>query len=261
LLDRLAEHAGLKEGATVVVDRGMAYDESIAAQKAQAALCGRTPADRRGRNLSERLLKTALSTDALGYAIKTHHEAVRRRGFARFFGLSSRQGKMSSKYLRYRRSVGIALFNAIGLVFLGRRFRDDGPEIILPGFEWQMPQGGIDPREDPYSAALRELFEETGVRNVQYLTETAGWLKYEFPPYYGPPHRLSGFGGQRQKWFALRFTGNELEIDTRGQRDTPPEFDIWRWERLHRVPDIVVPFKRTVYERVVEQFSIFSSVD
>ena len=112
----------------------------------------------------------------------------------------------------YRPNVGIALFNARGRVLIARRFKDDGPEIILPGFEWQMPQGGIDPNEDPRPAAQRELYEETGVTSVDYLGETPDWLTYEFPPYHGPPHRLAVFRGQRQKWFAFRFTGDEREI-------------------------------------------------
>src|SRR5215210_7182141 len=112
----------------------------------------------------------------------------------------------------YRPNVGIALFNAAGRVLIARRFKDDGPEIVLPGFEWQMPQGGIDPSEDPGPAALRELYEETGVTSVAYLGETADWLTYDFPPYDGPPHRLAAFRGQRQKWFAFRFTGDEREI-------------------------------------------------
>src|SRR5205807_10660382 len=93
----------------------------------------------------------------------------------------------------YRLNVGIALFNAAGLVLIGRRFRDDGPEIILPGLEWQMPQGGIDPAEDPRQAAMRELWEETGVRSARYLGET-DWLTYDFPAYDGPQsHRLARF--------------------------------------------------------------------
>jgi putative (di)nucleoside polyphosphate hydrolase len=160
----------------------------------------------------------------------------------------------------YRPNVGIALFNAGGLVLIGRRFRDDGPEIILPGLEWQMPQGGIDPNEDPRSAVMRELWEETGVKNAGYLDET-DWLTYEFPPYSGPAsHPLAQFRGQRQKWFALRFTGTEAEIDPLISRNgQPPEFDQWRWERLDRVADLVVPFRRYVYQTVAQRFARFGS--
>jgi putative (di)nucleoside polyphosphate hydrolase len=159
----------------------------------------------------------------------------------------------------YRPNVGIALFNASGQVLIGRRFRDDGPEIILPGLEWQMPQGGIDAHEDPHQAVMRELWEETGVVSARYLAET-DWLTYEFPPYHGPPsHRLARFRGQRQKWFALRFSGADAEIDPRAVRNgQPAEFDQWRWERLDRVADIVVPFRREVYRRVAQQFERFA---
>jgi putative (di)nucleoside polyphosphate hydrolase len=160
-----------------------------------------------------------------------------------------------------RPNVGIALFNHAGLVLIAKRLRDDGPEIILPGFEWQMPQGGIDPHEDPQPAAVRELWEETGVQSVTYLAETPDWLSYDFPPYNGPPHRLAVFIGQRQKWFAFRFTGDESEIDVVSSRegDCEPEFSEWRWERLARVPKLVVPFRRKVYEEVAEAFAEFAS--
>ena len=120
-----------------------------------------------------------------------------------------------------RPNVGIALFGADGRVLIGRRFRDDGPEIIFPGLEWQMPQGGVDEGEDHRAAAFRELWEETSVRNADYLGET-DWLVYEFPPYDGPPHRLSKFRGQRQKWFALRFSGRDEEIDPLTPRNGQP---------------------------------------
>ena len=160
----------------------------------------------------------------------------------------------------YRPNVGVALFNAAGQVLIGRRFRDDGPEIILPGLEWQMPQGGIDDEEDPRQAVMRELWEETGVVSAAYLGET-DWLIYEFPPYAGPQsHRLAQFRGQRQKWFALRFTGREQEIDPLASRNgQAPEFDQWRWERLDRVADLVVPFRREVYRTVAQAFAKFAN--
>ncbi|MBV9459925.1 MAG: RNA pyrophosphohydrolase [Bradyrhizobium sp.] len=160
----------------------------------------------------------------------------------------------------YRPNVGISLFNADGHVLIGRRFRDDGPEIILPGLEWQMPQGGVDEGEDHRAAAFRELWEETSVRSADYLGET-DWLTYEFPPFDSPSHRLAKFRGQRQKWFALRFTGIETEIDPLTPRNgQPAEFDAWRWERLDRVADLVVPFRREVYRAVAESFASFVKV-
>ncbi len=159
----------------------------------------------------------------------------------------------------YRPNVGIALFDAQGRVLIARRFKDDGPEIILPGHEWQMPQGGIDADEDPRPAAIRELYEETGVTSIAHLGETPDWLAYDFPPYDGPPHRLSVFRGQRQKWFAFRFLGDEREIVVADVRnDQPQEFDAWRWEPLENVAALVVPFRRAVYEAVAKAFARFA---
>ncbi|WP_342708587.1 RNA pyrophosphohydrolase [Bradyrhizobium sp. B124] len=159
----------------------------------------------------------------------------------------------------YRPNVGIALFNGDGRVLIGHRIKDDGPEIVLPGLEWQMPQGGIDAGEDPRQAVMRELWEETGAVNADYLGET-DWMTYEFPDYDGPAsHRLAKFRGQRQKWFALRFTGRDEEIDPLTPRNgQPAEFDQWRWERLDRVADLVVPFRRDVYRAVATRFAEFA---
>src|ERR1700752_5055253 len=150
----------------------------------------------------------------------------------------------------YRPNVGIALFNADGRVLIGRRFQDDGAEVILPGLEWQMPQGGIDAAEDSRAAVMRELWEETGAVSADYLGET-DWMTYEFPHYDGPAsHRLAKFRGQRQKWFALRFTGHESEIDPLTPRNgQPTEFDAWRWERLRPGAAPGPPFPRAVFPR------------
>jgi putative (di)nucleoside polyphosphate hydrolase len=158
--------------------------------------------------------------------------------------------------LPYRQNVGIALFNRDGRVLIARRLRDDGPEVIAPGHEWQMPQGGIDPHEDTLAAALRELWEETSVRNVRVLACMYPAMTYDFPPYRGPAHKLAAFSGQRQIWYAMRFLGNESEIDvTIGQNGEEPEFDTWRWARLSETVDLVVPFKRAIYTAVSEAFA------
>lgn len=171
---------------------------------------------------------------------------------------SSHDGSpLTPRKLPYRPNAGIALFNPQGAVLIAHRFKDDGPEIVLPRLDWQMPQGGIDAGEEPRVAVMRELWEETGVTSADYLGET-DWLSYDFPPYHGPEHRLARFAGQRQKWFALRFTGRDDDIDPLAIRNgQPPEFDAWRWERLDRVADLVVPFRREVYLEVARSFARF----
>ena len=157
----------------------------------------------------------------------------------------------------YRPNVGIALFDASGRVLIGRRFRDDGPEIILPGFEWQMPQGGVDPGEDTWAAAKRELYEETGVRSVEKLGEIADWLIYDIPRTVAGRAWKGRYRGQRQKWYAVRFTGQDGEINVAspGGGGHKAEFVGWRWEPMKNLPDLIIPFKRPVYERVVKEFS------
>ncbi|MAW79397.1 MAG: RNA pyrophosphohydrolase [Parvularcula sp.] len=158
---------------------------------------------------------------------------------------------MSQKDLlrRFRPNVGVVLFNARAEVWYGRRvgdFTDLGQE--RDEYRWQMPQGGVDPEEDIAAAAFRELKEETGVSSARLLCVTPGWLAYQFPPDY----KKKNWKGQRQKWAAMIFTGDDSEIDTNA--DDHQEFDEWRWGELEEAPSLIVPFKRPVYEEVVEGF-------
>ena len=157
----------------------------------------------------------------------------------------------------YRPNVGIALFNADGRVLIGHRFKGDGPEIILPGLDWQMPQGGVDPGEDNWEAAKRELYEETSVRSVERLAEVGDWLIYDIPRTVAGRAWKGRYRGQRQKWFAMRFTGKDAEINVAnpGGGGHKAEFINWRWEPMKNLPELIVPFKRPVYERVVKEFA------
>src|SRR4029079_15227389 len=122
-----------------------------------------------------------------------------------------------------------------------------------------MPQGGIDDGEKPYPAALRELYEETSIRSVEKLGEIRGWLTYDIPKKFGTKAWGGKYRGQAQKWYALRFTGRNREIDIEnpgGGHD--PEFVEWGWESMGNLPELVVPFKRKTYERVVKAFSNFT---
>jgi len=157
--------------------------------------------------------------------------------------------------LPYRRGVGIALVNRAGLAFIGRR-KPKGGEEILAAHAWQMPQGGIDKGETPLEAAKRELWEETNVRSVALVAELPEWLSYDLPP--DARRRWSGrYRGQTQKWFLFRFVGDEAEIDVVHPADGKhaSEFEQWRWESLERAPELIVPFKRKVYEAVAKAFA------
>lgn len=160
----------------------------------------------------------------------------------------------------YRPCVGLALFNAEGLVFIGRRANKSLREHVAPGHEWQMPQGGIDAGETPLQAAIRELQEETNVTSVALLAESPGWLAYDLPSDIGKQAWKGRWRGQAQKWFAFRLTGPDSEIDIA----TPAgghkaEFDAWRWERLERTVDLIIPFKQGVYREVEALFSPFAA--
>ncbi|NDA46749.1 MAG: RNA pyrophosphohydrolase [Alphaproteobacteria bacterium] len=156
----------------------------------------------------------------------------------------------------YRPCVGIMLINKAGLVFIGRRRNKALREHVAPNHEWQMPQGGIDDQEEGLIAAKRELLEETGVSSVSFLAEASDWFAYDLPEDIAQEAWKGRYKGQRQKWFALRFEGEESEINI----ESPPnglhaEFDAWRWEKMALLPDLIIPFKRPVYERVVKEFA------
>jgi putative (di)nucleoside polyphosphate hydrolase len=156
--------------------------------------------------------------------------------------------------LPYRPCAGAMILNAEGLVFVGRR--RGGPENADRNHEWQMPQGGIDEGEDPFEAAVREVYEETSIRSVTLLAEAPEWFSYDIPDAIAGKGWTRRYRGQTQKWFAFRFTGrdDEIDIEAPGGGSHKPEFEAWRWERMERLPELIVPFKRPVYERVVETF-------
>ncbi len=158
--------------------------------------------------------------------------------------------------LPYRPCVGIALFNQAGRVWVGMR-SDKDAEGEGGGHWWQMPQGGLDEGEDPYAAALRELYEETSVKSASLIREARGWFTYDLPKELVGQSWGGRYRGQKQKWFALRFDGKESEIDVLhpGGGKHKAEFSDWRWEKLDKLPSLIVPFKQKVYEQVVEAFA------
>ena len=158
----------------------------------------------------------------------------------------------ASGELPYRACVGIMLINRAGLVWIGRRL----PKWAAPtgGYVWQMPQGGIAGSEPAIAAARRELAEETSVTSAEIVGEIPGWLTYDLPSELVGVALKGRYRGQRQHWFAMRFTGEDGEIDIRPKPGHKAEFDAWRWARLEELPGLVVPFKRPIYERVAREF-------
>jgi putative (di)nucleoside polyphosphate hydrolase len=161
----------------------------------------------------------------------------------------------TARDLPYRPCVGVMLLGPDGRAFIGRR--TEGPEIGNAAYMWQMPQGGLDAGEEPYDAALRELYEETNVRSVEPIAEMKGWISYDLPEHLVGVAWGGRYRGQRQKWFLLRFTGAVDEIDVLHPAEGahPAEFVEWRWEDPARLPELVIPFKRAVYERIVAEFA------
>jgi putative (di)nucleoside polyphosphate hydrolase len=156
--------------------------------------------------------------------------------------------------LPYRPNVGAVLFNPAGLVLVARRA--DLPNAEAPAGGWQLPQGGIDEGEDPRQAVLRELSEEIGTDRAEVIGEHDAWLTYDLPQELIGVALKGRFRGQRQRWFALRFTGEDSDI--RLDLDPHPEFDAWRWVELAELPGLAVPFKRAIYEVLAESFARFT---
>lgn len=152
----------------------------------------------------------------------------------------------------YRPCVGVTLFNAEGLVFMGCRsdLSENEP------YRWQLPQGGIDRGEAPEAAARRELFEETGIHSVELIASMESWLTYDFPEdVLGK--RFKKYQGQAQLWYAYKFVGDDSEINL--LQSDAPEFQQWDWKSIKIIPELIVPFKRHVYEVIVREFGPLES--
>ena len=149
--------------------------------------------------------------------------------------------------LPYRPGVGAMLVNPQGLVFVGQRI-DSSLDA------WQMPQGGVDPGEEPDDAVLRELEEETGIAPalVEIVTRGAAPFDYDLPPELIHTVWKGRYRGQRQHWYLLRFLGTDADVDI---ATAHPEFNQWRWVEPESLVDLIVPFKRELYAAIVEEFA------
>ena len=146
--------------------------------------------------------------------------------------------------LPYRAGVGIMLLNQSNHVFVAKR-------IDTMSEAWQMPQGGIDEGENAEIAAIREMKEEIGTDKAEIVAESKGWYHYDLPEYLIPKIWNGKFRGQRQKWFCLRFLGDDYDINIETEH---PEFCQWKWAEVESLPDLIVPFKRKLYQDLIDEF-------
>ena len=154
---------------------------------------------------------------------------------------------MTEKTLPLRIGVGAIVLNSENKILVGKR-KDN------PVNKWQMPQGGIDKNESFLAAMKRELNEETSIKNIQIIKELDGWFQYELPKNLIGIIWKGKFRGQKQKWFVVRFTGKESEINLKTKH---PEFIEWKWVKINELPEIIVDFKRDVYKKLLIELKKF----
>ena len=154
---------------------------------------------------------------------------------------------MKHKELPLRKGVGIVVLNSNNKVFVGKR-RDN------PFDKWQMPQGGVDPNESLLDAMKRELIEETSIKNIKILKELDQWLEYELPENLVGKIWKGKYRGQKQKWFVIKFLGHDSEININTKN---PEFIDWQWVDIESLPDLIVLFKKHVYEQITMELKKF----
>ncbi|MFK7967778.1 MAG: RNA pyrophosphohydrolase [Rickettsiaceae bacterium] len=149
--------------------------------------------------------------------------------------------------LPFRPGVGMMIIDKNDRVFVGKR-------VDSKANGWQMPQGGIDLGETPSTAALREMAEEIGSDKGEIIAESKRWYSYRLPEFLIPKLWDGKYCGQRQKWFLIRFTGQDSDINVKTKH---PEFDSWRWMEMHELLDNIIPFKYKLYSRIIIEFKEF----
>ena len=154
---------------------------------------------------------------------------------------------MKMQKLPMRIGVGVIILNNENKVFVGKR-KDN------PIDKWQMPQGGVDKNEDFISAMKRELFEETGIKDFEVIKEIEGMTEYELPDYLLGKIWKGKFKGQEQKWFLMKFLGDDKEININMKN---PEFSEWQWVNIDDLKKLIVSFKKNLYIKVIEEFKEF----